>query len=40
MKYLISFIIAGFLLSFSGCGYKGDPIYVDENQTKDVEAKQ
>lgn len=30
MKYLIYFIIAGFILSFNGCGYKGDPIYVKD----------
>ena len=39
-KYFINFfhglIIAGFILSFSGCGYKGDPIYVK----KDVQAEQ
>ncbi|CAM3588967.1 MULTISPECIES: hypothetical protein [Arcobacter] len=31
-KYFINFfhglIIAGFILSFSGCGYKADPVYV------------
>jgi len=31
-KYFINFfhvlIIASFILSFSGCGYKADPIYV------------
>ena len=32
MKYLIYFIIAGFILSFNGCGYKGDPIYVNDKQ--------
>ena len=34
-KYFINFfhtlIIAGFILSFSGCGYKGPPVYVDED---------
>jgi len=33
-KYFIHFfhavIIAGVLLSFSGCGYKGPPVYVDD----------
>ncbi|MGB1227371.1 MAG: hypothetical protein ACPG9K_05710 [Poseidonibacter sp.] len=32
-KYFIQFfhtlIIAGFILSFNGCGYKGDPVYVE-----------
>ncbi|GGD46437.1 hypothetical protein GCM10012288_20840 [Malaciobacter pacificus] len=28
-------IIAGILLSVSGCGYKGDPVYV-QDQTKEV----
>jgi len=47
-KYFINFfhalIIAGFILSFSGCGYKDDPIYlpkdtqVAQNNDK-VEAK-
>ena len=31
-KYFINFfhtlIIAGFILSFSGCGFKDDPVYV------------
>lgn len=32
IKYLSYAIIAGFILSFSGCGYKGDPVYVaDKN---------
>ncbi len=39
-KYFINFfhglIIAGFILSFSGCGYKADPIYIK----KDVQAEQ
>jgi len=26
-------IIAGFILSFSGCGYKGDPVYVADKPT-------
>lgn len=33
-KYFINFfhalIIAGFILSFSGCGYKADPVYVPD----------
>jgi len=37
-KYFIQFfhtlIISGFILSFSGCGYKGDPVYIDKNKTK------
>ena len=32
IKYFVNFfhglIIAGFILSFNGCGYKGDPVYV------------
>ncbi|MFK2822026.1 hypothetical protein [Arcobacter sp. YIC-80] len=37
MKYLIYFIIAGFILSFNGCGYKGDPTYIkDEKKSKDL----
>ncbi|MAC84922.1 MAG: hypothetical protein CL624_12395 [Arcobacter sp.] len=31
MKYLIYFIIAGFILSFNGCGYKGDPVYINDS---------
>jgi len=27
-------IIAGFVLSFSACGYKGDPIYMPDKTTK------
>ena len=47
-KYFINFfhtlIIAGFILSFSGCGYKGDPIYVKkdaqiEQNNKEVPTK-
>ena len=30
-------IITLFILSFSGCGYKGDPVYV--NDKKEVPAK-
>jgi len=32
------FIIAGVLLSFSGCGYKGPPTYVDQevDQVKEL----
>jgi len=26
-------IIAGFILSFSGCGYKGDPIYISSDSS-------
>ena len=37
-KYFIQFfhtlIIAGFILSFNGCGYKGDPKYVEDNPTQ------
>ena len=37
-KYFIQFfhtvIIAGFVLSFSACGYKGDPVYVSDNTAK------
>jgi hypothetical protein len=33
-KYFINFfhglIIAGFILSFSGCGYKDDPKYIQQ----------
>ncbi len=33
-KYFINFfhtlIIASFILSFSGCGYKGPPVYVND----------
>jgi predicted small lipoprotein YifL len=25
-------IIASFLLSFSGCGYKADPVYVNDQE--------
>ncbi|MDD4329302.1 MAG: hypothetical protein PHD79_05055 [Aliarcobacter sp.] len=36
-KYFINFfhglIIAGFILSFSGCGYKGDPVYIQEDSS-------
>ncbi|MDY3204660.1 MAG: hypothetical protein RBR70_06280, partial [Arcobacter sp.] len=46
-KYFINFfhtlIIAGFILSFNGCGYKGDPIYLQSDssvsQTKDEVSK-
>jgi predicted small lipoprotein YifL len=47
-KYFINFfhtlIIAGFILSFSGCGYKGDPIYIKkdaqiEQNNKEVPTK-
>ncbi|WP_267285272.1 hypothetical protein [Halarcobacter mediterraneus] len=35
-KYFVNFfhtlIIAGILLSFSGCGYKDNPTYVDNNK--------
>lgn len=27
-------IIAGFILSFSGCGYKGDPVYISDKATE------
>lgn len=36
-KYIINFfhglIIAIFLTSFSGCGYKDDPIYISDDKT-------
>ncbi|MDD3007949.1 MAG: hypothetical protein PHQ70_03655 [Arcobacter sp.] len=36
-KYFINFfhtlIIAGFILSFSGCGYKDDPIYLQSDSS-------
>ncbi|QKJ23580.1 hypothetical protein [Poseidonibacter lekithochrous] len=32
IKYFTYAIIAGFILSFSGCGFKGDPIYVEDKQ--------
>ncbi len=47
-KYFINFfhtlIVAGFILSFSGCGYKGDPIYIKkdaqvEQNNKEVPTK-
>jgi predicted small lipoprotein YifL len=28
-------IIAGFILSFSACGYKGDPIYISPDSSID-----
>lgn len=35
-KYFTNFfhalIVASFILSFSGCGWKGDPIYVSPEQ--------
>lgn len=36
VKYFTYTIIAGIILSFSGCGYKGDPVYIEDKQ---VEAK-
>ena len=36
-KYFVNFfhglIIAGFILSLSGCGYKGDPIYIKKDSS-------
>lgn len=37
IKYFTYAIIAGFILSLSGCGYKGDPVYIEDKQ---VETKQ
>lgn len=38
-KYFINFfhmlIVAGFILSFSGCGYKGDPVYISPDSSID-----
>ncbi|MFA9374039.1 hypothetical protein [Poseidonibacter sp.] len=34
IHFFHSLIIAGFILSFNGCGYKGDPIYVSEKTTQ------
>ena len=36
-KYFINFfhmlIVAGFILSFSGCGYKDDPKYIQQDSS-------
>ena len=31
VKFFHVVIIATFLLCFSGCGYKGDPVYLDKS---------
>ncbi|KLE08957.1 hypothetical protein AF79_07025 [Aliarcobacter butzleri L354] len=39
-KYFTNFfhtlIIASFILSFSGCGYKADPIYVSSDKQEQI----
>ena len=32
-------IITSFLLSLSGCGYKADPVYVDEEKQEQKQQK-
>jgi len=39
-KYLSYAIIAGFVLSFNGCGYKGDPVYVEDKNIKTQNIKE
>lgn len=33
-KYFTYAIIAGIILSFSACGFKGDPVYVEDKQVE------
>lgn len=33
-KYFTFAIIAGILLSFSACGYKGEPVYIEKKETQ------
>lgn len=40
LKYFTYAIIASFILSFSGCGYKGDPVYVDDKQIETKKNKE
>jgi hypothetical protein len=32
INFFHAIIIAGFILSFSGCGYKAPPVYVEDNK--------
>jgi len=39
INFFHAFIIAGILLSVSGCGFKGPPVYVDDTKKEQQQTK-
>jgi predicted small lipoprotein YifL len=35
IKFFHAVIITAFLLGVTGCGYKGDPVYVDDSKQQE-----